>query len=179
MIDHHLAYFFSDVSYFKYSSCVNRLGRRSFKKYTIARKSKEGGGDSKQSRKAKKWETENKQPQDHQLGQAITTDISKEKQQQHQPQPSFEDECCKKKVGYLVKSPSKLCFRNKIARWHLRWFVLYDNQPRCDAAVDSAEEERVVELLYYKNHREEQLNAQPLGEKICFYFRLSYVGISK
>ena len=142
---------------------INHLGRRSFKKYTISRKSKEGGENvTKQSKKSKKEEatTVNKQKPHAEL-EVETTQIN-----DNRNNPHFEDECCKKKVGYLVKSPSKICFRNKIARWHLRWFVLYDNQSRCD----TANEERVVELLYYKNHREEQMNAQPLGETIIKYF---------
>lgn len=139
---------------------INHLGRRSFKKYTISRKSKDGGkNEIKQSKKSKKEDgTVNKQKHHEEVE---TTQINENHNNSH-----FEDECCKKKVGYLVKSPSKICFRNKIARWHLRWFVLYDNQPRCD----TVNEERVVELLYYKNHREEQINAQPLGERIILLY---------
>lgn len=138
---------------------INHLGRRSFKKYTISRKSKGGEKiDIKRSKKSKKEETTvNKQKHHEELELETFTQMK-----ENYNNPHFEDECCKKKVGYLVKSPSKICFRNKIARWHLRWFVLYDNQPCCD----TENEERVVELLYYKNHREEQINAQPLGETI-------------
>ena len=125
----------------KYWRYINHLGRRSFKKYTISRKSKEGGeNEIKKSKKSKKEQATISKKKYHE---------DKETRQQtneNHNNPHFEDECCKKKVGYLVKSPSKICFRNKIARWHLRWFVLYDNQPCCDTVND----ERVVELLYYK-----------------------------
>ena len=71
------------------------------------------------------------------------------------------DDKCIKKVGYLVKSPSKTGLKNKIARWQLRWFVLYDTQPHCD--LDESCKREVI-LYYYKNHQEQLNNGQPLGK---------------
>ena len=178
------------------------IGRRSFKKYTISRKSSKESGDSKKkSRKVDKIGCEEhleQPPENYQqrLEQQETKQTLKEtildekninvklfedkigngkegthQQQKRQQHIYLDEEYCKKKIGYLVKSPSKICFRNKIARWHLRWFVLYDNQSRCGerkiettTTATNSREERVVELLYYKNHREEQMNSQPLGK---------------
>jgi len=126
---------------------IANLGRRSFKKYTI--NPVDTSRDNKESQSSRKISTASRKD-----SSAADNTL----------QPL--DEICKKKVGYLVKSPSRMCLRNKIARWHLRWFVLYDTQPRCD--VDETIE-REIELLYYKNHQEEQRNCQPLGERLLFF----------
>lgn len=69
-------------------------------------------------------------------------------------------ENCIQKHGYLTKSPSRDRLRNKIARWHLRWVVLYDTLPLCD---ENTAAEREVELIYYKNHGEESNSNLPIG----------------
>ena len=79
------------------------------------------------------------------------------------------DETCIEKQGYLVKSPSRDRFRNKIARWHLRWFVLYDTlHLRCNddeqITKSGCGEERRVELIYYKNHSMQNNNNDPISE---------------
>ena len=130
---------------------IANLGRRSFKKYTI----NDATQDSKEKQSSRKSSIISRK--------TSSTAVN--------PLPPM-DEICKKKVGYLVKSPSRMCLRNRIARWHLRWFVLYDTQPRCD--MDDTLE-REIELLYYKNHQEEQKNHPPLGEFFLFNYFINFV----
>ena len=73
---------------------------------------------------------------------------------------------CIRKSGYLVKSPSRDLIRNRMARWHLRWFVLYDNKPCMNEKITKRE----VEIIYYKNHEEQQKYSEPLG-KLYFWWR--------
>ena len=50
--------------------------------------------------------------------------------------------------GYLIKSPPLEKARNRVARWHLRWFMLYDTKKRCD--IDPLLE-REIKLYYFKD----------------------------
>lgn len=70
------------------------------------------------------------------------------------------DPHCIVKYGFLTKSPPLEKIKSKVARWHLRWFVLYDTKPRAD--IDPAVE-REVELYYYTNEDSQKLGEIPLG----------------
>lgn len=75
------------------------------------------------------------------------------------------DPHCIVKYGFLTKSPPLEKIKSKVARWHLRWFVLYDTKPRAD--IDPAVE-REVELYYYTNEDSQKLGEIPLGiNKTC------------
>ena len=50
--------------------------------------------------------------------------------------------------GYLIKSPPLEKSKNRVARWHLRWFMLYDTKKRCD--IDPLLE-REIKLYYFKD----------------------------
>ena len=62
--------------------------------------------------------------------------------------------------GYLTKSPPKEKIKNKMARWHMRWFVLFDNQELCEADNTVGRE---IKLYYFRNEEAFAKNEIPKG----------------
>uniref|UniRef100_A0A7M5X443 PH domain-containing protein n=1 Tax=Clytia hemisphaerica TaxID=252671 RepID=A0A7M5X443_9CNID len=63
--------------------------------------------------------------------------------------------------GYLTKSPPMHKVKNKIARWHLRYFILYDTDR--STSNDQRWINRKVFLCYYKNYSSAKNGESPLG----------------
>ncbi|XP_065671107.1 uncharacterized protein LOC105846081 isoform X5 [Hydra vulgaris] len=68
---------------------------------------------------------------------------------------------CIIKEGFLVKSPPQEHVIRKVARWHLRYLVLYDTQSRVD--IDQIIE-REVFIFYYKDDKSKEAGEKPLGK---------------
>ena len=66
-------------------------------------------------------------------------------------------------TGYLTKSPPLHKVKNRIARWHMRYFVLFDTHH--GMMEDEITNDRDVYLSYFKNCSAFNNNDDPLGEK--------------
>ncbi|XP_012559911.2 uncharacterized protein LOC105846081 isoform X3 [Hydra vulgaris] len=75
--------------------------------------------------------------------------------------PSKLDPECIVKEGFLVKSPPQEHVIRKVARWHLRYLVLYDTKSRVD--IDQIIE-REVFIFYYKDDKSKEAGEKPLGK---------------